>query len=195
MKLWFAPTSPFARKVRIAAHELGLAGSLTFEAINPWTDRRLRDLNPLAKVPTLELDDGEVLYESAVIVAYLDAQARGGLIPQDDAARWRALRLQGLCDGVATAAGRIFAGERRGVPDPIEARLVEATQAGLNAIDAGPLDFVQPQVGDIAAAATLSYFDFRWPDRDWRCTRTRAGAFLAEMEKRPSMIETAYHPL
>lgn len=60
MKLWYAPTAPFARKVRVAAHELGLAEKLQLVEVDPWSDPRLRALNPLAKVPTLVLDDGEV---------------------------------------------------------------------------------------------------------------------------------------
>jgi glutathione S-transferase len=67
MQLWYAPTSPFARKVRIAAHELGLAYRIGLIKADPWTDKRLRALNPLAKVPTLVLDDGRALYESALI--------------------------------------------------------------------------------------------------------------------------------
>jgi hypothetical protein len=54
MRLWYAPTSPFARKTRIAAHELGLAERIELVEVNPWTDGRLRAFNPLAKVPTLE---------------------------------------------------------------------------------------------------------------------------------------------
>ncbi len=72
-QLWYAPTSPFARKVRIAAHELGLADALELVEVNPWTDARLRALNPLAKVPTLVLASGDALYEPGVICDYLDA--------------------------------------------------------------------------------------------------------------------------
>jgi glutathione S-transferase len=196
MKLWCSPTSPFARKVRMAAIELHLPDD-TFELIevDPWTDPDLRALNPLGKVPALRLDDGGVLYESSVIVEYMNTVVMGGLIPQLGRARWTTLRMQGLCDGVATAAGRLFASEQRGQPDPIEDRLVETIQAGLNAFERERLNYERPLVGDIAAAATLAYFDFRWPDRDWRSGRPRSAEFLNEMQQRPSMIETAYRPL
>jgi glutathione S-transferase len=196
MKLWYSPTSPFSRKVRIAAHELHLPDdAFTLEEVDPWTDPRLRALNPLAKTPTVELDDGGVLYESSVIVEYMNTVVMGPLIPAMGAARWTTLRMQALCDGVATAAGRLHAGEQRGEPDPTEGRLVETIQAGLNQIERQRLNFERPLVGDVAAAATLAYFDFRWPDRDWRSGRPRCAEFLDEMQRRPSMIETAYRPL
>jgi glutathione S-transferase len=196
MKLWSSPTSPFARKVRIAALELHLPDN-AFELVevDPLTDPRLRDLNPLGAVPALRLDDGGVLYESSVIVEYMNTVVSGGLIPAMGRSRWITLRMQGLCDGVATAAGRLFAGEARGEPDPVEGRLVETIQAGLNAIERERLNFDRPLVGEISAAATLAYFDFRWPDRDWRASRPRCAEFLDEMNRRPSMIETAYRPL
>lgn len=196
MKLWFSPTSPFVRKVRMAAIELRLPDD-TFELIevDPWSDASLRGINPLGKVPALRLDDGGVLYESSVIVEYMNTVVMGGLIPAMGRSRWTTLRMQGLCDGVATAAGRLFAGEQRGQADPIEDRLVETIQAGLDAIERERLYFERPLVGEIAAAATLAYFDFRWPDRDWRAGRPRCAEFLEEMQRRPSMIETAYRPL
>jgi glutathione S-transferase len=196
MKLWYSPTSPFARKVRMAAIELHLPDD-TFELIevDPWGDAQLRAVNPLGKVPTLRLDDGGVLYESSVMVEYMNTVVMGGLIPTLGRARWTTLRMQALCDGVATAAGRLYAGEQRGVPDPIEDRLVDTIQAGLDAFERERLNYERPLVGDIAAAATLAYFDFRWPDRDWRADRPRSAEFLDEMQRRPSMIETAYRPL
>lgn len=195
MKLWFSPTSPFARKVRVAAYELHIDEAIELEEVDPWSDTRLRALNPLAKVPTLVLDDGQVLYESSVIVSYFDSNVMGGLIPHMGSARWRALRFEAMCDGVAQAAGRLHAGERRGQPDPAEDRLIEAIQAGLDAMERERLNFERPLVGEIAAAATLAYFDFRWPDRDWREGRPRAAEFMAFMSERPSMIQTAYRPL
>jgi glutathione S-transferase len=196
MKLWCSPTSPFSRKVRMAAIELHLPDD-TFELVevDPWTDPRVRGLNPLGKVPTVQLDDGGVLYESAVIVEYINTVVMGGLIPPLGRSRWTTLRMQGLCDSVAAAAGRLFAAEQRDAPDPIEERLVETIQAGLNAIERERLDYERPLVGDIAAAVTLAYFDFRWPDRDWRSGRPRSAEFLDQMQRRPSMIETAYRPL
>lgn len=196
MKLWYAPTSPFARKVRMAAFELNLPDDVfTLEEVDPWTDPRLRQLNPLGKVPVMQLDDGGVLYESSVMIEYMNTVVMGALIPAMGRSRWTTLRMQALCDGVSATAGRLFAAEARGVADPIEARLVDTLQAGLNAIERERLNFERPLVGEVAAAATLAYFDFRWPDRDWRAGRPRAAEFLTEMQRRESMIQTAYRPL
>jgi len=90
MELWYAPTSPFARKVRVAAHELGVADAIQLVEVDPWTDPRLRNLNPLAKVPTLVLDDGEIVWESGLIAERLDALSGApALFPPAGTERWR----------------------------------------------------------------------------------------------------------
>lgn len=195
MRLWYAPTSPFARKVRIAAAELGLADRIALRVTDPWTDAGLRALNPLAKVPTLELDDGSILYESVVICDYLDAL--GGerrLFPADGAARWRTLVLQGLADGAMTAMGRLFADERRPAgerSDAMLSRFAAARDAALDTLEHDrPGD--TPLIGDIAAAAFLGYLDFRWPDRDWRAGRPSLAAWFDVFADRPSMTGTRH---
>jgi len=198
MRLWYAPTSPFARKVRIAAHELGLAERMELVEVNPWTDGRLRALNPLAKVPTLERKDGPPLYESGVICDYLDAlSGQRRLFPESGEARWRALLLQGLADGANTAAGRLFADERRPADQRSEAmmaRLSEAMQAALDSLERETLRADHLTIGETSAATFLGYLDFRWPERDWRKGRERLSAWFAEVEQRPSMVETRHKP-
>ena len=196
MQLWYAPTSPFARKVRIAAHELGLAGTIELVEVDPWSDARLRTLNPLAKVPTLVLDSGEILFESPVICEYLDALApRPGRFPPAGPGRWRALLLQGLADGASTAAGRLFAeqnrpkAERSGI---MIARFEAAIAASLDEMEHRGFDGDLPTIGDIAVAAFLGYLDFRWPDFGWREGRERLAAAFGEARERPSLIETAH---
>ncbi|MCY1059886.1 glutathione S-transferase [Nannocystis sp. SCPEA4] len=192
MQLFIASTSPFARKARIVAHELGLGDRIVMIEVDPWTDPRLRSLNPLAKVPTLIRDGGEPLYDSAVICDYLDALAGRRLIPQDGERRWRALRLQALAADACTAAGRLFAGERRGGEDPMRERLLAAVEAALDALEREPLDDVAPDFGDLCAALLPGYCDFRWPDRDWRQGRPRLAAFAAAMERRTSFVATRH---
>ncbi len=83
MDLWYAPTSPSPARFASPPPSLGLADRLTLVRVDPWSDDRLRAINPLAKVPTLALDDGGILFESAVICDYLDAQApRRRLFPR-----------------------------------------------------------------------------------------------------------------
>lgn len=196
MQLWYATTSPFARKVRVAAHELGLAEGMELVRVDPWSDERLRALNPLAKVPTLALLDGDVLYESGVICDWLDARSGARrLFPADGPSRWRALRLQGLADGAMTAAGRLFADERRSETERSDAmmrRLADALGAALD----GLADDLTPGVitiGEISAACLLGYLDFRWPDRDWRSGREVLAQWFLDMEARPSLRATLHH--
>ena len=86
MKIYYSVTSPFVRKCLVAAHELGLRDriELVDASAHPVTrDRGLVALNPLGQVPTLVTDDGAVLYDSRVIVEYLNALADGDLVFPD----------------------------------------------------------------------------------------------------------------
>src|SRR5579871_2800444 len=93
MKLTFSPASPFARKVRVAAIELGLIDKIEFVAttVAPATPNdEYSKITPLKKLPVLILDDGSVILDSYVIVEYLDELAGGGkLIPANGALRWK----------------------------------------------------------------------------------------------------------
>jgi glutathione S-transferase len=197
MQLWYAPTSPFARKVRIAAHELGLSYRIGLIKVDPWTDKRLRDLNPLAKVPTLVLDDGRALYESALICEYLDAHAETPrLYPASGTARWETLLRQGLADGAAASAGRLFAEQRKPEAERnggMEARFKAAIDAALDALEQDAPVHGEPLIGDIATAAFVGYLDFRFPGTGWRATRLKLSAWYDVFSQRPSMKATE-HP-
>src|SRR5262245_29000821 len=101
MKLWMSPTSPYARKVRIVLGEKRIA----CEELVPSAARiDLSQKNPLAKVPTLELDDGTLLFDSVVIVEYLDALVpEPRLIPEPPLARALVRRWEALADGICDA--------------------------------------------------------------------------------------------
>jgi glutathione S-transferase len=195
MQLWYTTTSPFARKVRIAAAEHGLDEQIALVRVDPWTDQRLRALNPLCKVPTLVLEDGTALAESAVICEWLDSVGVGRrLFPAPGPRRWRALCLQGLADGAMTATGRLFAEERRPEGEragPMAARFTAARDAVLDRLDAEELQ-LEPEIGEIAVAALLAYLDFRWPERPWRDGRPRLSAWMDRMAHRPSMLATEH---
>ena len=106
MKLYFSPTSPFSRKARIAAALAGVDDRIELvraDTNNPTDVLRVK--NPLGKILTLEREDGPCIYDSAVICAYLDELAGGGrVIPAEREARFAALTLEALADGVADAA-------------------------------------------------------------------------------------------
>jgi glutathione S-transferase len=174
MILRSSPTSPFVRKVRIAIGLLGLDGKIEVREtdLNDPGDS-IRRQNPLGKIPALVLDDGETLYDSRVILEYLDQLAGGGrIIPREGKARFAALRLQALCDGVLDA-GVLLVYESRYRPAEMRvASWVERQQdkiaRALAALEASPpaLDTV-PNVGQIALACALGYLDLR-AGGEWR---------------------------
>ena len=195
MDLWYAPTSPFARKARVVAHELGLADHLRLIEVDPWTDPRLRALNPLAKVPTLVLDDGETVWESGLIAERLEYIAGGhGLFPPPGPERWRALSLQALADGAATAAGRLFADENRQPSERSEAMLTRfrrAIDASVDRLEVAELSS-SPTIGEISVAVLLGYLYFRWPARPLLADRPRLDAWYAAFAQRASILATPY---
>src|SRR3954453_21370277 len=105
MILRSSPPSPFGRKVKLALGILGLENDVTIEKADPpHASDSIRQQNPLGKIPALIVEDGSVLYDSPVILEYLDHRAGGGkIIPKDPKARMAALTLQALCDGILDA--------------------------------------------------------------------------------------------
>ena len=171
--LRMAGPSPFARKVIIAASVLGLSSNLKLDPSNTMDESdSIRGQNPLGKIPALILEDGRVLYDSRVIVEYLDAVAGGGkLIPADMDARFEALRVQALGDGMADAAILIIYDSRyRPGEDPSEGWLThqrDKVERTLQALEALPPSIDPPNIGAIAVACALGYLDFR-KQVDWR---------------------------
>ena len=163
------PPSPFGRKVKIAANLLGLSDHIQIVAAdtNDASDI-LRQQNPLGKIPTLILDNGETLFDSRVIIEYLDHLAGGGrIIPRDTDARFAALRLQALCDGIMDASIlRVY--EARYRPEAIHHQpwldyQTEKVTRGFASLEATPptLD-PMPDVGQITLACALGYQDLRF---------------------------------
>jgi glutathione S-transferase len=179
-----SPASPFGRKVRIAAALLGLEERIAIVAAdtNDPADS-LRQQNPLGKIPTLVGEDGEAIYDSRVIVEYLDSLAGGGrrLIPADLATRIPALTLQALADGAADAA--VLQVYERRVREPAErsAKWV-GYQAGKVTRALAALESKSPKagaihVGAIALACMLGYLDLRFAG-EWRAGHPQLAAWL-----------------
>ncbi len=177
--------SPFGRKVRIAIKLLGLDDKIEIKEtdLNDAGDS-IRRQNPLGKIPTLVLDDGDTLFDSRVILDYLDHLAGGGkIIPREPKARFGALRMQALCDGVLDASlliiyeGRYRPEDKR-VPAWIE-RQADKVKRGLDALEAAPPNITStPDAGQITLACALGYRDFRFPTDDWRSRYPRLRAWL-----------------
>lgn len=199
MKLLYSSTSPYARKVLILAHETGLMPRLEVTTVSPFTDESLRASNPLGKVPALVLDDGMVLYDSAVICDYLDRlHDKAPLIPADGPERWRVLRdhaaAQGVTDAALNLRQQVMREDQAGQSLPADwwtDRQFAAVYAAMdhfeNEIDAldGPLTLSQ-----VALACALDYWDFRFADRPWRDDRPRLAAWFDRFSAHEAMRAT-----
>ena len=174
MILRSSPPSPFGRKVKLALGILDLEKDVTIEKADP-TDPNdsIRQQNPLGKIPALIIEDGTVLYDSPVILDYLDHRAGGGkIVPKDVDARLKALTLQALCDGILDA-GILLVYEGRWRPAEkheqkwLDYQTGKVTRA-LDVLEASPpaLSAI-PDVGQITLACALGYGDLRFGGK-WR---------------------------
>lgn len=198
MKLFFSPASPYVRKVMASAWTLGLAD--TIEALPSAASPVARDMtiaphNPLGKVPTAILPDGTALIDSRTICEYLHEQApQHGLFPQG-AARWEALRLHALADGLLDAA---LLARYETFMRP-EALRWDAWIAGLmGKIDAAVAELEssadsltgRADIGAITTGCALGYLDFRFPGHDWRAQAPRLAAWWAGYAQTEPMRQT-----
>ena len=204
MKLIGAVTSPYVRKVRVVLAEKKL--DYRFVPEDVWSaDTRISDNNPLGKVPCLVLDGGEAVFDSRVIVEYLDTLSPvGKLIPASGRERVEVKTWEALADGLLDAAilarleatwpGR-QAGERSAAW--IERQMGKIDQS-LLAMSRGLGD--KPHccgphlsLADIALACTLGYLNFRFATLDWQSRHPNLLAHYERMMQRPSLIETQPH--
>ena len=198
MKLLLSPASPYARKVWLAAAELGLQdrievanASASPVAGNP----ELSALNPLGKIPVLIREDGPALYDSRVIVDYLDGLTSRRLCPAEGEARWRVQTLHAAADGLLDAAllARYeealrpeplrWADWRRGQGEKIRRVLDLFEATDLKAGD-------DARICDIAAACALGYLGFRFAAEPWRDGRPRLAAFFEAFTRRPAWAQS-----
>ncbi len=176
-------TSPFGRKVRMAAAALNLSDCIELVPADPRDERdTLRKQNPLGKMPCLMLSDGTPIYDSGVIIEYLDQVAGGGkLLPAGGLARIKALTLARLADGITEAAILvIYEGRYR---EPHQASDVwlkhqrGKTLCALAAFEAAPPDPAATDIVAIGLSCALSYLDWR-KAVDWRPQFPRLAAWL-----------------
>ncbi|MBM3576381.1 MAG: glutathione S-transferase [Alphaproteobacteria bacterium] len=181
------PASPYARKIRIAADLLGLSDRIEIATANASDPAdSLRRQNPLGKIPTLILEDGSSLYDSRVIAEYLDHLAGGGRIfPTDPSARFLALRLQALGDGINDAA-LLIRYETFNRPEPLRYDDAIVLQQGkidraLDALEAAP-PAGSVDIGHIAFACALGYLDLRFAGA-WREKHPRLVAWVEKFAR------------
>jgi glutathione S-transferase len=199
MKLIASPTSPYARKVRIALAEKKIEFTLVDDS--PWSpDSTVPALNPLGKVPVLVLDDGATLFDSRVIVEYLDTVSPvSRLIPEPSRQRIAVKRWEALADGVCDAAVAIILERKR----PARQQSADAIRWQRQKVERGVAEFARElgdkpwcsgdsySLADIAVGCALGYLDLRHPDLDWRGQHANLARLAEKLGKRPTFAETA----
>jgi glutathione S-transferase len=196
MKLTFSPASPFARKVRIAAIELGLIDKIEFTPVTVVPGQpndEYSKIHPLKKLPVLILDNGDVIVDSYVAVEYLDELAGGGkLIPASGPMRWRVKTehslLQGMLDSMLLC-------RYENVVRPEALRWKAWSDDHWNRAWLGMARFEQQadltsrpfDIGMISLTCVLGYADFRFADCGWRKAYPKLDAFYQKMLERPSV--------
>lgn len=203
MKLLFAPTSPYVRKVMVCAQLTGQVQNIQLleSAAHPIRrDARIAAHNPLAKVPTLILEDGKSIYDSRVICEYLASLSDvGHIFPASGSGRWAALGQQALGDGLLDAAllARYELTARPVAfqwPEWREALMTKVV-ACLAEIDAIAADLLtdDPSIGEITIGCALGYLDFRFPELDWRSQFGQAARWNEAFQALPAMQATRPH--
>lgn len=199
MKLLHSNTSPYARKVRIVAAEKKL--ELDLEVFDPWSPApELARINPLGKVPALVMDDNTTLFDSRVIVEYLDGLSPvHRLIPEASRDRIAAKRWEAVADGLCDAA--ILARLESGRPDKNEssARQIERQRSKIAACldemgrELGEREFCVGNalsLADIAAGCALGYLKLRYPDIAWETSHPNLARHYKKLAARPSFRQT-----
>ena len=198
MKLIIATPSPFARKVRVALREKNMDCREQVDV--PWNPEAVAaDFNPLGKVPALILDDGSAVFDSSVIIEYLETLGHDPkLIPKEEDQRLHVRQIEALADGISDALVLIVLEKHR--PQELQsddwiARQQTKIDAGLSALSQrlGAADYFvggRYTVADIAAGCALGYLDLRFPDYNWRAKADNLKHFKARINQRPSFQET-----
>jgi len=196
MKLRYSPSSPFVRKVWLAVCELGLESRVERVATNPLKrEDVVNSPNPLGKVPALETDDGQVLYDSPVIIEYLDSEfGNHKLIPANGPARWTVLRRQALADGMMDSTVLCFIESMRKPERQSPAFIAHNRAAIERALAALERDVdalgQAANAGTLAIAVALELLGVHLPDMDWRRSAPKLATWFDAFRRRPSMIST-----
>ena len=201
MKLIGSTSSPYVRKVRVVMAEKKLDYQFVEEDV--WgADTTITQSNPLGKVPCLVMEGGEALFDSRVIVEYLDTLSPvGKLIPPVGRERAEVKTWEALADGVLDAlilarleanwAGRPKAQRSQAWID----RQLDKTNASVKAMSQGLGDKpfcagIYLSLADIAVGCALGYLDFRFAEIDWRTPYPNLAKLQDKLMQRPSFTET-----
>jgi len=203
MKLIGSLTSPYVRKVRIVMMEKKLECSFVLEDVSA-ADSTISEFNPLGKVPCLVMEDGKALYDSSVIVDYLDTMTPvGKLIPASGRERAEAKCWEALGDGVLDAAVLVRLEETKRTAEQQSpawiAHQMGKVQAGLKAMSRGLGE--KPfciggaySLADIAVGCSLAWLSLRFPQIEWRTEYPNLARLSDKLAERASFKETQPQP-
>ncbi|WP_312127132.1 glutathione S-transferase N-terminal domain-containing protein [Brevundimonas sp.] len=195
MKLYITTPSPFARKVRIVAHEKGLADRIEEVVVDPYANApELLGTNPVVQVPTLVAEDGLPLNDSPVIAQYLDMFGTGPTLLPTQTEAWLKIKRLETLGNQALEMGVKLVLEKRRPEHERSASWIERWTANmgraLDALEAENLDASDINLGTITAAIAVTWIGFRHPDYDWKTGRPKLVAFQQAMEERDSFKQT-----
>ena len=201
MKLIGSTTSPYVRKVRIVMAEKKL--EFQFVEENVWSAQTtIGEAHPLGKMPCLSMDGADAVFDSRVIVGYLDTWSPvGKLIPASGRERVEVKTWEALADGIldAAVAARLEASWDQRLPEQRSPAWIDRQLGkihhGLRAMSQGLADKpfchgVHFTLADVAAGCALGYLDFRFSQIDWRSAHPNLARFYEKMAQRPSFLET-----
>jgi glutathione S-transferase len=200
MKLLGSFTSPFVRKVRVQLLEKAVPFEFVSEDV--WSaDTSIQTLNPLGKVPSLVLNNGTVVYDSAVITETIEALfSSNPLIPSDAHERCDVRVLEAVGDGISEAAvsmlleARFHEGEKMSQPwiDRQIGKLMVSTAMVEKRLQASGSGFVRKEfsLADISIGSGLLYTEFRFPQVPWRAEYPEVSAYIDRLLARESFAKT-----
>ena len=198
MKLIGSNTSPFVRKVRVVLAEKKIECELVIDS--PWTpDSEVPNYNPLGKIPVLVLDDSSTLFDSAVIVEYIDSVAPNNkLMPESNRGRAEAKRWGAVSDGICDAAALIYL-ERKRPPVQQSPEWISRQEDKITR----SLAYLSEQLGDspwcmgthysladVTVGCALGYLAFRFPEITWQTSYPNLLRLYEKLLHRPSFSET-----
>ncbi|MGB7816369.1 MAG: glutathione S-transferase N-terminal domain-containing protein [Methylotenera sp.] len=198
MKLLYTVNSPYARKVRIVALEKHVEVELQ-EVVLSDPDCPVKNHNPLGKVPVLLLDDGDSLYDSRVIVEYLDNRTPlAHLIPHDNGSRTAVRRWEALADGICDAAVAAMLEGRRPEEQQSQANIEKQLEKVTRGLEVLNLDIFKKKwcvketfsLADIALGCMLGYLDLRFKHLNWQDKYPNLAKHYSLLIKRPSFKQT-----
>lgn len=201
MKLLGSLTCPFVRKVRVVMAEKKLDYELLIEDV--WADDTIiQQHNPLGKIPCLIMDDYGSLFDSRVIVEYLDTLSPvSRLLPQSGRERATAKAWEAIADGLMDAAETIHVEKtQRPIARQCPEWITRQKSKILSALKHMEAELspntpyctgINLSLADLAIGCALAYLDLRFPDLAWRDECEKLAQLMTKLESRPSFQSTA----